>query len=260
MKVMKTIQLLIALLFLGTTLSQAQSNGEYKLDMNSGRLLVKEINEVEFEGHTGSGVIIKRIGEDQEKSERAKGLKLINGLGLEDNTGIGLSAKKQEGNTVLQQVSRNDDSKYIIKVPKSVTVVYEHSSPHGDDVKFSNIAGEIEVNTNHSGVRLENVTGPLTISTVHGEVEGSFSTVNQANPISVVTSHGDIDLGIPSGTKANLKLSTGWGEIYSDLDIDIETQDDMKRYKGNSVRGTLNGGGVNFEVRSSHGTIYLRKK
>ena len=260
MKKMKTIGLMMLLTLVSVSITNAQSN-EYKLDMSSGRLIVQEINEVEFVGHNGSGVIIKRRGEDRETSERAKGLKLINGLGLEDNTGIGLSAEKKGEGTVLTQISRNGDNEYVIQVPKGVTVVYEHSSPHGDDVTFRNITSEIEVTTNHSGVELDNVTGPMSISTVHGDIEGNMGTVNQSSPISIVSTHGDIDLGIPSGTKANFRISTGWGEIYSDLDLKVDRdQGSMKQYGANKVVGKLNGGGVSFEVKSTHGSIYLRKK
>lgn len=260
MKKMKAIGLIILLAIFSGSIASAQSN-EYKLDMSSGRLIVQGVDEVEFEGHSGSGVVIRRKGYDHKTSERAKGLKLINGLGLEDNTGVGLSAVKKGDGTVLTQLSRNGDGEYVIQVPKGVTIVYEHSSPHGDDVSFKNISGEIEVTTNHSGVKLENVTGPLSINTVHGDIEGGFGTVNQSNPISLVSSHGDIDLAIPSATKANFRISTGWGEIYSDLKLEIERdQSKMKQYGSNKVVGKLNGGGVSFEVKSSHGSIYLRQK
>ena len=185
---MKMLKLMTILAIFTVGMVNAQSNGEYKLDMNSGRLLIMDVGEVEFVGHTGSGVLIKSKGQSHEKSERAKGLKLINGLGLEDNTGIGLSVEMQADATVLTQISRKNNLDYIIQVPKGVTVVYEHSSPYGRDVLFSNITGEIEVTTNYSGVKLENVTGPMSISTVHGDIDCSFSSVNQANPISIVSS------------------------------------------------------------------------
>lgn len=257
---MKLIGLVVVMMLVFTT-SKAQSN-QYKLDMSSGKLIVKEIAEVTFVEHSGSGVLITNLDMNLKESERAKGLKLINGLGLEDNTSIGLNVTKEGGNTIINQISRNDQGDFEIKVPKGITVVYEQSSVYGDEVTFRNMSGEIEVTTNHSDVKLDNVTGPLTINTVHGDIEGNFSSVSQSNPLSVVSTHGDIDLGVPAATKSNFEISTSWGEIYSDLDIKIEksSDDSMKRYNMNKVIGTMNGGGVSFKVKSTHGSVYLRKK
>jgi DUF4097 and DUF4098 domain-containing protein YvlB len=147
-----------------------------------------------------------------------------------------------------------------VKVPKNVIVVYEHSTPYGSKVYFTSISGEIEVKTNHSSVILDNVTGPMTISTVHGKIEASFGSLNQNGPVSIASSHGLVDVTLPGGTKADLTLSSSWGEIYSDFDITVEKSSSLKSYSSNEVKGTLNGGGVNFNVSSTHGNIYLRKK
>jgi hypothetical protein len=268
MKKMKIIGLMTLATILSVGIAGAQSSDEgikpleeYKLNMTSGRLIVKEVNKVEFVGHSGSGVIIQASAGNKKDSERAEGLKLINGSGLEDNTGLGLSINKEGDANVVQEISSRKSRGYIIQVPKGVTIVYEHSSAYGKDVVFKNILGEIEATTNHNDVVLENVSGPITVNTVHGDIDGGFSNINQANPISIASSHGDIDLGIPENTKANLKIETSWGEVYSDLNINIERGDDkMKSYGGNKVVGTLNGGGVSFQVKSTHGSIYLRKK
>lgn len=261
MKKKTLIGLITLLMVFGIGQAMAQSSKEFKLDVNSGKVVFSEVHKVKFVGYSGNGLLIKGQDEDHEESERAKGLKLISGLGLEDNTGIGLSTDNKGDITMVYQISRNSDAEYIVQVPKGVTIVYEHSSAYGDDVEFKDIVGEIEVTTNYSDVRLVNVTGPMTISTVHGDIDGNFSTVNQSDPISIVSSHGDIDLAFPATTKANLKIRTDWGEIYSDLDIKIEKKDDeMKRYSATDVVGTLNGGGVEIKIKSNHGSIYLRKK
>ncbi|MEP1093758.1 MAG: DUF4097 family beta strand repeat-containing protein [Cyclobacteriaceae bacterium] len=226
-----------------------------------GKLIVNGINKISFEGYDGNEVVISTTIKSSSKSERAEGLKLINGSGLEDNTGIGISIVESGGNTEMEELSRRSSRRYVVKVPKSVTVVYEHSTPHGSTVVFSKIRGEIEVKTNHSKVELRDVTGPMTVSTVHGKIEGDFSSLNQDGPISIASSHGLIDISLPADTKANVKLGSGWGEIYSDFDIEFETRSgSLKSYSSNEVRGTLNGGGVDFSAKSSHGNVYLRKK
>lgn len=257
---MKTINILTILLGLSIAFgAEAQATDEYKFTA-TGKLVVNGINKIAFEGYDGNEVIISTTVKNSSSSERAEGLKLINGSGLSDNTGLGISVTTENGNTQLNEISKRSSRKYLVKVPKSVTVVYEHYTPHGSTVVFSKIAGEIEVKTNHSKVRLEDVTGPMTVSTVHGRIEGSFSVLNQDGPVSIASSHGLIDISLPSNTKADLKLGSEWGEIYSDFDIVFEKAGSMKSYSSNEVKGSVNGGGVNFSAISTHGNVYLRKK
>ncbi|HNP19245.1 MAG TPA: hypothetical protein PKL31_12470 [Fulvivirga sp.] len=261
MKKLKLIGLVCLVIAFGQGKLNAQNSNEYKLDMSSGKLMVKELDNVEFEASTGSSVIITNQDKNQERSERAKGLKLINGMGMEDNTGIGLNVEKTSEGAVINQISRMGSGKYLIKVPKGITIVFENGSVYSDKVTFRNITSEIEATTTHCKIYLDNVTGPMTISTVHGNIEGNFGSINQSSPISIISTHGRIDLSIPPAAKANFTISTNWGEIYSDLDLVIEKNtESMKRYNMNKVNGKLNGGGVSFNISSTHGTIYLRKK
>lgn len=251
-----TLYMLALIVIIGNAIGQATD--EYRFTA-SGKLFVNGVNKIAFEGHDGNEVIISTTVKSSRSSERAEGLKLINGSGLEDNTGLGLSVSKEGGNTQLDEISKRSSRRYVVKVPKDVIVVYKHSTPHGSAVKFTDIEGEIEVKTDHSRVELNDVTGPMTVSTVHGRIEGRFSAVNQNGPVSIASSHGLIDISLPANTKANLKLGSEWGEIYSDFDINIE-RSGIRSYSSNEVKGTINGGGVNFSAVSTHGNVYLRKK
>ena len=251
--------LLTTILALAVITGANGQSDEYKFTP-TGKLIVNGINKISFEGHDGNEVIISTTSRSRDRSERAEGLKLINGSGLEDNTGLGVSVNEVNGNTEMEEISSRSDKRYVVKVPANVTLSYKHSTAHGSDVVFNNITGEIEVKTNHSDVELNNVTGPMTISTVHGRIEVDFSSVNQDAPVSLASSHGLIDVSIPGDTKANLKLGTEWGEIYSDMDIEIEKTTRLRSYSSNQVKGKLNGGGVDFSAVSTHGNVYLRKK
>ena len=152
-----------------------------------------------------------------------------------------------------------EGSEYVIKVPKGVTVFYSHTSPYGSEIEFKNVESEIEVSTVHSGVSLTNVTGPMTIKTVHGNIEGSLSA-NLKSPVSIISVHGHVDIAIPVSTKANLKLGTVYGEIFVDPDfkIEIEKSGNMVMYSDN-VAGKINGGGLEISLSSTHNNVYLRK-
>jgi hypothetical protein len=234
---------------------------EYKLTKSTGKLEIKEVNDVHIEGYGGNEIIFTSLNYSRENDKRAAGLKAISAMGLEDNTGIGLSVVDR-GNTIeVNQMKRMDGPKVKIMVPKGVSVSFIHTSPYGDDVVFKNVESEIEVSTVHNGVRLENVSGPMTVKTVHGEIEADFNAALKS-PLSLISTHGPVDITIPAATKLNVSMSTSYGEIFVDpaIKIDFENKGDWKVYGSNKVSGKVNGGGIDLTLSSTHNSIYLRKK
>ena len=250
-KLMMTALALVVLS--GTAFSQ------YKKAMKSGTLNILEVNDVTVEGYEGSELIIE-TNKHFKIPERAKGLKPLNGMGLTDNTDIGLAVTEEGDMLIVQQVSRNQDAQYVIKVPKGVMVRYTNSSIHGDDFRASDIANEMEVQTNGGDIKLINVTGPVSLSSVHGDIEVIFEKLAEKLPSSIASVHGDVDVSLAASTNANMKIKTTWGEVYTDMDIKVNQTSDMKVYGAKSINGTLNAGGVNLAVSSTHGSVYLRKK
>ena len=242
------------------TLLALPALAQHKIAMTSGVLELKELTNVAVEGYSGNEVVIETAG-SYKIPERAKGLRPVNGMGLSDNTGIGLAVKDEgKDRKVVHQVARNDDAKYVVKVPKGVKVKYVNSSIHGDDFHAQNITGEIEVQTLGGDIKMIDVTGPMTVNSVHGDVDVIFTSVFQDLPSSIATVHGDVDVTIPASTNANLNVSTNWGEVYSDLDIKVENTDGMKVYGSKKINGKLGSGGVNLSLSATHGNVYLRGK
>lgn len=254
---MKKILVSLTLTLTALTFVHAQ---EYKLAKSSGRLEIKEVNHVVIEGTAGNEIIFSSRDTDEKDDERAKGLRAVSAFGLEDNSGIGLSVVDKGNVIVVQQLKKMDGPNITIKVPKGVTVAYMHNSPHGDEIEFKNFEGEIEVSTVHNGVVLTNVTGPMTVKTVHGDIDATLNP-SMKNPISIVSVHGHVDVAMPVATKATLNLGTAYGEIFVDPDfkIEIESSNGMVKYSDN-VNGKINGGGLDIKLSSTHNNVYLRKK
>ena len=234
---------------------------EYKISKSSGRLEIKEVNHVTIEGHNGSEIVFTSDQRDREDDPRAEGLRALSSMGLEDNTGLGLSVT-EKGNVVeVQQLKKTEGPRIKILVPKGVIVSYTHTSPYGDDLQISKFAGEIQVSTVHSGVRLTDTSGPTSVKTVHGDIDASFSGALTA-ATTLESTHGHVDVALPVATKANLTLSTNWGEVLVDPDFKME----LERGNGNMVnysekiRSKLNGGGTELTLVSHHDNVYLRKK
>lgn len=255
---MKTKLLLAAALLLVSGQLLAQ---EYRLAKSSGKLVLTDINHLTIEGTTGNEIIFVSLDGRSDKDDRATGLRAINSMGLEDNTGVGLAVLDKGATIEVYQLKKMDGPRVKIMVPKGVSISISHSTPHGEDIKIRNVESEIESSTVHTGIHLDNVTGPLNIKTVHGEIEADFSA-GLKSPIRLSSTHGLVDVTLPLATKATLTLSTSWGEILVDpaMKIEVEKSGDLVKYSSSKVNGKLNGGGIEIELKSTHSNIYLRKK
>lgn len=232
---------------------------EYKIAKNSGRLEIG-IGKVTVEGHSGNEIIFSSRNHKEHQDERAAGLRSVNSLGLEDNTGLGINVS-DKGNVVeVRQLKKTSSPDIKILVPKGVIVSYTHESQYGGTASFKNLTNEIEISAQYNSIELDNVTGPLTVKTIYGHVEAVFDT-NIKDPISIVSIYGYVDVSLPQATKANLKLSTSYGEIFvaPAFDIKIQPTGEWREYS-DRVNGTINGGGINIEMRCDYGKVYLRKK
>jgi hypothetical protein len=252
---MKKVSVLIVMVWMAAS-AFAQ---EYKVAKSTGRLELN-IGRVTVEGHTGNEIIFSSRNYKSEKDARAEGLRAINSLGLEDNTGLGINVT-EKGNVIeVNQLKKMNSPDVKVLVPKGVIVSFSHESQYGGTAVFKNMENEIEVSANYNSIEMENVTGPVTAKTVYGHIEATFSQ-NVKGPVSIVSIYGYVDVTLPVATKANLKLSTSYGEILvaPEFKIEIEKQGDMIRYS-DRVTGKINGGGMNVDLRSDYSKIYLRKK
>lgn len=215
-------------------------------------------SEISIEGYEGNEVIIENT-DYEAPPERAEGLRPLYGGG-QDNTGIGLSVEEENGVLKVVQAS-SQDGEFKVKVPNNVRLLVEEVNWGGGDIHIKNHNGEIEIKSKTGDAILENITGPVIASSTSGDMEIAFSKVSAATPTSISLVSGYIDVTMPASTKANLNLSSISGEIYTNMDLSMKgDKEDMKRLGGgHEIEGALNGGGVEMDIKSVSGDIYLRK-
>ncbi len=232
---------------------------DFKVAKSSGRLEI-HLGKVTVEGHSGNDIIFSSNHSRDSKDKRAEGLRAVNSLGLEDNTGLGINVTTKGDVVEVYQLKKTSSPDIKILVPKGMIVSFQHESQYGGEARFRNIENEIEVSAQYNSVELENVTGPLTVKTIYGSVDASFGSVIK-DPVSIVSIYGHVDVTLPEATKANLKLSTSYGEILvaPEFKIDVDRQGSMINYS-DKVSGKINGGGLNIDLSANYGKVYLRKK
>jgi hypothetical protein len=254
MKNKNIVLVIVAMLLTGWAHAQ-----EFKVAKNSGRLEIN-IGRVRVEGYNGNEIIFTSENGKHDKDERAQGLRAVNSMGLEDNTGLGINVT-DKGNVIeVNQLKKTSSPDIKILVPKGVIISFTHQSQYGGKATFKNLTNEIEVAAQYNSIELENVTGPLTVKTIYGHVEADFDT-NIKDPISIVSIYGYVDVTLPAATKANLRLETNYGEIFvaPEFKIEVETKNGFREYS-DRVSGKINGGGINIDLTCNYGKVYLRKK
>lgn len=232
---------------------------EHRISLSSGTLKFSEVNKLTIEGTTGNEVIFTSKGVST-IPDRAKGLRPVNSLGLQDNTGVGLSVTQEDNSTyVVSDVMRNS-GEYLVKVPKGVRVMIEQNSVHGSRIELRDLPNDVEVSSRYSEVVLKNISGSALVNSVHGGVIAEFSTITPDKPVSIVSAHGHVDVTLPASAKLDVVLSSKYGDIFTDMDIQYATTSDQMRQITSEIKGKLNGGGTEMFLEAKHSNIYLRKK
>jgi hypothetical protein len=257
MKTMKTSIIALFILFFAGSLS-AQ---EYKITVQNpkeGRVVLKDFNgTLPIEGYNGSDILISSTSGNLTPPAKAKGLKPIYPAGT-DNTGIGLDVQKIDNNiTITCLIPFTQDGEYKIKVPENMALELSSGCERNNDISIKGMKNEIDIKSCHD-IKLDEVTGPLVLSTISGNIDIKYSSINTTKSSSVNSISGDIDITLPVKTATDLELRVVSGAIYSDFDFS-ESQKNLKKIGGNETNYSLNGGGFKFAVGSVSGNIYLRK-
>ncbi len=131
------------------------------------------------------------------------------------------------------------------------------------DLKFSNLEGEIEIFATNANIALDDITGPAVVYLNSGNIKANFSQLNQKFPVLFTTMNGEIDLSLPSNTKANLNITNLTNsQTFTDFDFDFDDDNNSywEEFLGKKIKCQINGGGVEMELRATNGDVFIRKK
>lgn len=196
------------------------------------------------------------------QAEKARGMKMF------QVESTGLTVEEEENVVRVEVESGKRAVDLIIQVPFSTSLRLDS----GDgDVTVERVDGEIEVNSSDGSITLNNVSGPVVADSSDGGIKAVFGKVAPGKPMSFSTMEGDIDITLPFDVKAGLKLKSEEGKIFTDFDIRLtpsqqkKEQDERKEGGGYRVSfekvtlGLINGGGVEIQLTTYEGDIYIRK-
>jgi hypothetical protein len=157
---------------------------------------------------------------------------------------------------------RSRDRSFEIQVPVRTNL---DLSSRGGPIVVEGVEGEIEVTSNGGPVTLTNVAGAVVATSHGGTVTARLSRVSADKAMSFISFGGNVDVTLPASVKANVKLRSNQGEVYTDFDLlqkpaaATKTQGGGFKFDGNTIVGTLNGGGPEIVLQTFSGRVLLRK-
>jgi len=200
---------------------------------------------------------LKRLGKKQENRE----------------LGIYFTIEQKNGELIFKdktdgQVVMFGNEKYSIKIPNSIKLNWDTSGcrKSKNNVPFvmytssvsslTNFNGEVEISTSLNNLKLTDVTGPVSINSIGGNVTVDFDKKKPLKLYSIYTNNGFIDISMPANSDVN--VNANGAAIYSDLNFNVlsDTESDGQQH----MKLKMKSGRVKMKLEAGFGTIYLRKK
>lgn len=221
-------------------------------------------------GDTKNVVVEARSGSGGSHEGRESGPGGMKRLELPGNAGLDIV---EEDNVVtIKTASWNRPNDLVITVPRRSSL--QLKCVNNGDIYVEQVSGEIDTDDLNGKITLKNVSGSVIAHSLNGSVVVSLDQIDPSKPMSFSTLNGDIDVTLPDNLKANVRMKTDNGEIYSDFDVKLDSgsnpvpevsarEQNGRRYHlrfDRALHGTINGGGPEFQFTSFNGQIYIHKK
>ena len=123
----------------------------------------------------------------------------------------------------------------------------------GGSIKINQHKGDVLAKTSGGSISVEAVEGQVQARTSGGSVNARLSKIT--GECRLETSGGGINVGVPSSAALDIDAKTSGGSVQSELPL-ATTATEKRR---SALQGKLNGGGTPLYLRTSGGSIQLKK-
>jgi len=123
----------------------------------------------------------------------------------------------------------------------------------GGAVAAKDFRGPVQVKSNGGGITVRDVTGKVEGKTSGGPISASFASP-LSEEVKLATSGGSVTLRVTENSAFDLDASTSGGSVNSDLSVNSDGKPSRSR-----LQGPVNGGGKPVVLRSTGGSIQVRK-
>jgi hypothetical protein len=230
-----------------------------KVNLLNGGITVK--------GYAGKEVIVESRSQDGDRHRRREAPP---GMRRLDMSGAGLQVEESENTITIGTERINNNSEITVQVPVDTSLKLR--TVNGGNIVVEGVSGDLDVDNTNGAVTLSHISGSAVAHALNGRVLVTLDRVSPNKAMSFSSLNGDVDVTLPADIRANVKMKTDNGEIYSDFDVKLDTSArqpivEGSRSSGGKYRvrfdhgmtGTINGGGPELQFTTFNGTIFIRK-
>lgn len=263
----------VSILFLLTVKITAQETVKIPLTNpdKEGFLKMGIINgSISIKGTDTKEVTIKGTKREKDKREHYKSNKKSRkGLKRISNNSLEFSAEEYD-NVVHVRSSVHGTTDFEIEVPKNFSL--KISTINRGDIYVENVNGTMDISNINGKVTLKDISGSVSADALNRGIVINFIKVTPNVAMAFSSLNGDIDITFPKTLKADVKIKSDRGEIYTDFDLKTKPSS-AKIMKGENrkgdaysvkvekwIIGSINGGGAELLFKNFNGDIILRAK
>jgi hypothetical protein len=232
--------------------------GSVHIGLIQGRIIIQgaDRKDVAIETRSGPAAVLSRTPEESGAMRRLSQQAPI--TVEEQNNQMSIGSPKINRTVALQ-----------IQVPKRTNL--QISTVNDGDIDVEGVDGELELGSVNGSITLSSVGGSVVAHALNGKITATVLRVDPEKPMAFTSLNGAVDVTLPASTRANLKLRSDNGSVYTDFKLGTltqppavveDTREPAGRYRvevNKAMYGSLNGGGPQIELRAFNGNVYVRK-
>jgi hypothetical protein len=208
-------------------------------------------------------------------SSQREGLKRLGKKQENQDYGIYFTIEEKNGELVFSDNNQEgafrmfSNESYEIMIPNSIKLNWDTNGCKDKskqksyaifyDSKASSLSdfdGEVEISTSLNNLKLKDLTGPVSINSIGGNVTVEFDKKTPKKLYSIYSNNGFIDIKLPSSS--NVSIDANAASIFSDLNFSVV--EDTEKEGLQNMKLKMNSGKVKMKLNAGLGSIYLRKK
>ena len=241
-------------------LSQPDKEGMLKMGIINGSITIK--------GYDGKEVEVTGISKSSKENHGHKTDKKSRpGLKRVSNNAVEFSVEELD-NVVRVESSPTGTTDFEIKVPKNFSL--KISTINNGNIFVENVNGTMDISNINGKITLKDISGSVSADALNKDILVNFINVTPNVAMAFSSLNGDIDITFPKNIKADIKVKSDRGEIFTNFDLK-EKPSEAKVTKGNNQKGnaynvkvekwiigSINGGGAEILFKNFNGDVIIR--